>query len=142
MAQPSLTRAIKQLEDELGGRLFHREHSSTQLTELGRAMRPYLQEVIRQSEKAKGAAAAMATLNRTPLKLGIMCTIGPGNLVGLIAALQDKHPGVDLQIVDGAAQDLYDRLVSADLEAAIYCLPETEDDRLHMMRDDSSPDGR
>ena len=133
VAQPSLTRAIKQLEDELGGRLFHREHSGTQLTELARAMRPYMQEVIRQSEQAKGAAAALTTLKRTPLKLGIMCTIGPGNLVGLIAALQDKHPDIELQIIDGPAQELYDKLVSAELEAAIYCLPETEDDRLHLM---------
>ena len=133
VAQPSLTRAIKQLEDELGGRLFHREQGGTQLTELGRTMRPYLQEVIRQSEQAKGAAAAMAALKRTPLKLGIMCTIGPGNLVGLIAALQEKHPDIELQIVDGAAQDLYDRLKNAELEAAIYCLPESEDDHLHLM---------
>ena len=45
VAQPSLTRAIKQLEDELGGALFHRERANTHLTELGRTLKPYLVRV-------------------------------------------------------------------------------------------------
>jgi LysR family hydrogen peroxide-inducible transcriptional activator len=40
VAQPSLTRAIKNLEDELGGPLFHRERANTHPTELGRALLP------------------------------------------------------------------------------------------------------
>jgi DNA-binding transcriptional LysR family regulator len=49
VAQPSLTRAIKALEEELGGPLFHREHSHTRLTELGKIVRPYLEDVHRGS---------------------------------------------------------------------------------------------
>ena len=45
VAQPSLTRAIKLLEDEFGGELVHRERANTHLTELGRMMRPHLTEV-------------------------------------------------------------------------------------------------
>jgi DNA-binding transcriptional LysR family regulator len=133
VAQPSLTRAIKQLEDELGGRLFHRDQSGTVLTEFGRAMRPYLSEVARQSAQAKDAAAAYAALKHTPLKLGIMCTIGPGNLVGLISGLQEKQPEIELQIADSDATTLHQRLIAGELEAAICCLPEAEDDRLHLM---------
>ena len=44
VAQPSLTRAIRQLEDELGGDLFRRERPHAQLTELGQRMRPLLQQ--------------------------------------------------------------------------------------------------
>ena len=42
VTQPSLTRAIKQLEDELGGDLFRRERPKAQLTELGQRMYPLL----------------------------------------------------------------------------------------------------
>jgi DNA-binding transcriptional LysR family regulator len=133
VAQPSLTRAIKQLEDELGGRLFHRDQSGTVLTELGHAMRPYLAEVARQSAQAKDAAAAYVSLKHTPLKLGVMCTIGPSNLVGLISGLQDEQPDIELQIADSDAKTLYQRLIGGELEAAICCLPETVDDRLHLM---------
>lgn len=133
VAQPSLTRAIKQLEDELGGRLFHREHSGARLTELGRAMMPYLSEVARQSAEARDAAAAFASLKGTPLKLGIMCTIGPGNLVGLVSGINDGHPDIELQIVDSDAATLHKRLMDGEIEAAVACFPETADERLHLM---------
>jgi len=133
VAQPSLTRAIKQLEDELGGRLFHRDQSGTVLTELGRAMQPYLSEVARQSAQAKAAAHAYASLKRTPLRLGIMCTIGPGNLVELISGINDDHPDIELQIADSDAATLHKRLVDGEIEAAIACFPESADERLHLM---------
>jgi DNA-binding transcriptional LysR family regulator len=133
VAQPSLTRAIKLLEEELGGALFHRERARTHLTELGRVMRPYLEETYRQSQQAKDMAARFTKLENTTLRLGIMCTIGPSNLVGLIGCLQETHPGVQLDIVDASAIVLQEKLLAGDLEAAIYCLPEAIDERLHAL---------
>ena len=133
VAQPSLTRAIKLLEDELGGPLFHRERARTHLSELGRVMRPYLEETYRQSQQAREAAATFVKLDHTPLKLGIMCTIGPDNLIGLISTIQESHPGVELQIVDASATVLQQRLLDGDIEAAIYCLPDATDERLHAL---------
>ena len=48
VSQPSLTRAIKGLEDELGGPLFRRERNNTHLTGLGEMMRPHLTQVMQQ----------------------------------------------------------------------------------------------
>ena len=56
VTQPSLTRAIQLLEKEFGGRLFHRERSRIHLTELGRIVRPYLQEAWENTEVAKQQA--------------------------------------------------------------------------------------
>jgi len=56
VSQPSLTRAIKLLEHELGGPLFVRDRSRTRLTELGRLMQPYLEGVMEQIEGAKSQA--------------------------------------------------------------------------------------
>src|SRR5215475_4446997 len=77
VSQPALTRAIQTLEDELGGPLFHRERQNTHLTELGRMMLPYLQDVLDQSRQAKERARAFASPGSAPLALGVMCTIGP-----------------------------------------------------------------
>jgi LysR family transcriptional regulator, hydrogen peroxide-inducible genes activator len=133
VAQPSLTRAIKLLEEELGGALFHRDRSRTHLSELGRVMRPYLEETYQQSRHAREVAARFIKLDHTPLKLGIMCTIGPANLVGLISTIQESYPGAELQIVDAAAPTLQQRLIDGELEAAIYCLPGEADERLHAL---------
>jgi LysR family transcriptional regulator, hydrogen peroxide-inducible genes activator len=134
VAQPSLTRAIKQLEGELGGALFHRERANTHLSELGRTLKPYLEQVHARAEDAKREARAFVRLRKTPLRLGLMCTIAPAHLLDLVAALRTRHPGIELQILDAAAQALQDRLIAGTLDVAIYALPTlAEDARLHRM---------
>jgi LysR family hydrogen peroxide-inducible transcriptional activator len=133
VAQPSLTRAIKLLEDELGGPLFHRERNHTHLSELGNAVRPFLEEVYARTQQAKDLAAGFGSLKKMTLKLGIMCTIGPTNLVGLLSSLQTAYPNIELQITDAAAPMLQDMLLEGKLEAAIFCQPEKLDERLHHM---------
>jgi DNA-binding transcriptional LysR family regulator len=134
VAQPSLTRAIKQLEEELGGALFHRERANTHLSELGRTLQPYLEQVHGRAEDAKREAREFVRLKKTPLRLGLMCTIAPGHLIDLVAALRTRHPGIELQILDAAAQELQDRLIAGMLDVAIYALPAlAEDERLHRM---------
>ncbi|HWF95311.1 MAG TPA: LysR family transcriptional regulator [Xanthobacteraceae bacterium] len=125
VSQPSLTRAIKMLEEELGGPLFHRERANTHLTELGRTVRPYLEQVYREADKARQQAQDFIRLKQTPLRLGLMCTIAPNQMLEFVAAVQLRYPGIALQIVDAAAAELEQRLIAGELEVAIYALPET-----------------
>jgi LysR family transcriptional regulator, hydrogen peroxide-inducible genes activator len=53
VSQPSLSRAIQQLEGELGGPLFHRERHLTHLTDLGEMVRPHLETVYEAAVKVK-----------------------------------------------------------------------------------------
>src|SRR6185437_1258429 len=77
VTQPALTRAIQKIEEELGGQLFRRERNRTHLTDLGQLIRPQLEEVLKRSEAVKSAARGFLKLDNAPLKLGVMCTIGP-----------------------------------------------------------------
>jgi LysR family hydrogen peroxide-inducible transcriptional activator len=134
VSQPSLTRGIKALEEEFGGPLFHRERANTHLSELGRIVRPYLEQAFQGADVAKRAALEFVRLKKTPLRLGLMCTIAPTLLLGLLNAVRTRHPGVALQIRDAAAQTLQDRLLAGDIEVAIYALPELPlDERLHCL---------
>jgi len=58
VAQPSLTRAIKQLEGELGGELFRRERPAAQLTELGQRMHPLLKQCYDAAVGARSLASS------------------------------------------------------------------------------------
>lgn len=134
VSQPSLTRAIKMLEEELGGPLFRRERQHTHLSELGRTVRPYLEQVYRRAEDAKREAQEFARLQRTPLRLGLMCTIAPACLVDLMSAIRSRHPGVELHILDAMAAVLQERLIAGDLDVAIYALPDlSSEPRLHYL---------
>ena len=56
VSQPALTRAIKKLEEELDGPLFRRERNLTHLTELGRMMKPHLEQSLACTLAAKATA--------------------------------------------------------------------------------------
>ena len=131
VTQPSLTRAIKKLEDELGGALFHRERANTHLTELGRMVRPHFDAVYQQSRAVKRLSQDFAA-SKIPLRLGIMCTISPIEIVDLIAAVKARYPDIELKLFDANAWQLRERLLAGDLDLVIYALPgEEPDDRLH-----------
>jgi LysR family transcriptional regulator, hydrogen peroxide-inducible genes activator len=134
VSQPALSRAIQQLEGELGGPLFHRERHLTHLTDLGDMVRPHLETVYQAAVEAKRLSQDVKQLKKVPLKLGIMCTISPDEIVDLIAALNTRHDGLELRLCDANAQELRERLLAGDLEVVIYALPGEElDERTHVI---------
>jgi DNA-binding transcriptional LysR family regulator len=134
VAQPSLTRAIKLLEEELGGVLFHRERANTHLSELGRMVMPHLAQVWSETQVTKTLADSFKKLTRTSLRLGVMCTIAPDQLVDLFVSFQAHYPDIDLEIIDSSARDLHGRLLAGELEVALYCaMGELADERTHRM---------
>jgi LysR family hydrogen peroxide-inducible transcriptional activator len=134
VSQPALTRAIQSLEHELGGQLFHRERGNTHLTELGRMVRPHLEQIAEAASVTKRLAKEFANIERATLKLGIMCTVAPNQIIELIGSIRVRHPGIELQLCDANAWELQDQLLNGGLEVAIYCLPGHEPDRrTHVM---------
>ncbi|MGA0601383.1 LysR family transcriptional regulator [Caulobacter sp. KR2-114] len=133
VSQPALTRAIQQLEHEMGGPLFHRERNRTHLSELGRIMLPYFETIQAQSEAARSHARSLRKLETATLKMGVMCTIGPQILSDLFIQFGAAHPNVDLEVQDKAAGELLDMLSSGELEMALFGLPEGPDVRFHSL---------
>jgi len=131
VSQPALTRAIQQLEAELGGPLFHRERQNTHLSELGRMMLPYLEQIHTQTEAAKAQAKAIRKLDNVTLKIGVMCTIGPALISDLIVKFRMAHPNVDLELTDEGSGELLELLSRGDLHLALFGLPEGPDVRFH-----------
>src|SRR6266436_5903914 len=134
VSQPSLTRAIKGLEDELGGPLFRRERNNTHLTGLGEMMRPHLTQVLIETDAAKERAKSFAKLDDVELKLGMMCTIGPRRFVPFLQSFRERHPKARLVVQDGSNTQLQERLAQGELDVAVYGQPEDVDERFHARR--------
>ena len=133
VTQPALTRAIQALEAELGGRLFHRERNQTHLSELGRMMLPYIQSIQVQAEAARARAKSIGRMKNVELRICAMCTLSPTNLSEFIVSFQRAHDGIDLNVTDGAARDLFHQLSAGEREVAIVGHPEEIDDRFHAL---------
>jgi DNA-binding transcriptional LysR family regulator len=132
VTQPALTRAIQQLEARLGGLLLHRERGNTHLSELGRIMLPYFQQVSAQVEEARRRAQSFVKLETT-LTVGLMCTIGPLRLVDLFSDFRRENEGVEIYLKDAPASALEAALDQGEIDVAIYCRPGDLDDRFHTL---------
>jgi DNA-binding transcriptional LysR family regulator len=133
VSQPALTRAIQQLEHELGGPLFHRERGNTHLSELGRMMMPYLQTVEESARAARDQARAVKKLEKATLTIGTMCTIGPQLISDLLIRYQAAHPHVEVRIIDTGAPEMIEMLEKGDLEVAVVGVPDELPESLHQL---------
>src|SRR5437763_715040 len=132
VAQSSLTRAIKALETELGGALFHRERANTHLSKLGQKVKPFLEQAYGHVEGARRQAEDFVRLQAGSLRLGLMCTLAPAHLAELVAAMRARHPDVALQVTEASADVLQQKLIAGDLDVAIYALATiASDERLN-----------
>lgn len=119
VTQPALTKAIKSLEDEVGGALFHREGRRLVLTELGRMVQPHLQRLTGEQDAALTVARNFKLLRQAPLRVGILPTIGPARIARFLAAFRDRHPGVEVAVSEAGAEALARQLELAQLDLAV-----------------------
>ncbi|MFO0993110.1 MAG: LysR family transcriptional regulator [Hyphomicrobiales bacterium] len=124
VTQPALSRAIQQLEEEVGAPLFRRERNLTHLTDLALLLRPRLQEIADGLGDAQREAQRFLTMDDANVTLGIMCTVGPRRFTGLLANFQATQSDVSLQLVEGVPPMLIDRLEQGEIDIAIMAMPE------------------
>lgn len=123
VSQPSLSAAIRNVEDELGVRLFERSKQGVLVTEIG-------DEVVAQARRTLEEAARVKTVARqgkNPLKgvlrLGVIHTIAPYVLPDLVMALRKLAPDMPLDIEENMTASLDRMLKAGELDVAILALP-------------------
>lgn len=119
VAQPSLSRAIKKLEDELGGELFRRERALTHLTELGRIMLPLLTQAYETATSAKTLATSYRKGGLAPLRIALSLGVDLRLFTRHLSALLEAMPGLELIFFRGAPVDVGEKLRNGDYEIAI-----------------------
>ena len=134
VTQPALTRAIQKLEEELGGLLFRRERKLTHVTDLGNLVRPQLEAVLQQSEQARSTAQSFLQLKDAPLRLGVMCTIGPVRFVSFLSRFGTDHPGIEVSLTESIPDSLINMLMEGTLDVAVTSAPEAPNERLDLRK--------
>jgi DNA-binding transcriptional LysR family regulator len=119
VTQPSLTRAIKLLEHELGGELVRRERGLTHLTELGRQMLPLLRQCHESALQARAVAHALHHGRRASLPIAATHGVGLGPFVPHLAELLAAFEGLGLTIHRGDAEETARALREGEAELAI-----------------------
>jgi LysR family hydrogen peroxide-inducible transcriptional activator len=123
---PSLTRAIRLLEDELSGNLFRRERHLTHLTDLGRLMQQHLSVALNATELAQIEAERHKNAD-TRLKMGVVSTMPSRHLVNYLRALREAGPDIRLDMWEANCEELSDALLRGEIDIGILSLPEYSD---------------
>ena len=119
VAQPSLTRAIKLLEGELGGDLFRRERPRAMLTPLGERMYPLLKQCYDSAQAARALAAMVNDGEIGALKLAVSGSIELGLILNHVNELRKSFSEIELKILRGTGPQIVEYLKSGDAELAV-----------------------
>jgi LysR family transcriptional regulator, hydrogen peroxide-inducible genes activator len=123
VSQPTLSVAIKKLEDELDLKIFERGGAEISLTPLGEQIVRQAQVVIEEAGQIKEIAKAGKDPLRGPLRLGIIYTIGPYLLPDLVRQAIERTPQMPLMLQESFTVKLLEMLRAGELDCAILAEP-------------------
>jgi len=123
VSQPTLSVAIKKLEDELDLKIFERGSNEVSVTPLGEEIVRQAQAVIEQAQAIKEIAKRGKDPLAGPLKLGIIYTIGPYLLPELVKHAIEMFPQMPLMLQENFTIKLLEMLRTGELDAAIMAEP-------------------
>src|SRR4051794_17133096 len=100
IAQPHVSRRIKQLEEELEVPLFHRDRKHVRLTQAGEAFLPEALKLLKQADMARRRAVSASQGKMGKLSVGLITAALYGPLPGILADFHRQFPDISLNFVD------------------------------------------
>ncbi|QIL82784.1 LysR family transcriptional regulator [Diaphorobacter sp. HDW4A] len=125
VTQPTISKMVKSLEDELGGPLLLREGRSVRLTDAGKVVYVHGLTLLDEARRLKQEVAEVDGIARGELSVGIMPTAGH-YMAPVIALFQQRHPGVVLQVDEQGASAQRQALLDGKLDMTLGLLSEPD----------------
>lgn len=126
ISQPTLSVAVRKLEEDLGVALFERGSGEVAITPVGRRIVAQAQRVLEETAQIRQLASQGQDELTGVLRLGAIYTIGPYLLPHLIPRLRRRAPVMPLQIEENYTAVLSERLKDGELDVLILSLPFAE----------------
>jgi LysR family hydrogen peroxide-inducible transcriptional activator len=123
VSQPTLSVAVKKLEDELGVALFERASNDVRTTPIGTEVVAQAARVLAEALRVAEVAAAGKDPLAGALRLGVIYTIGPWLLPALVPLLKARAPHMPLMIAEGYTDVLLEKLKASELDVLVLALP-------------------
>lgn len=123
VSQPTLSVAVKKLEDELGVILFERTRGEVKPTDVGNRIVGQAKRVLAEAQAVEDLAREGKDELSGPLRVGAIYTVGPYLLPGLVPKLRAAAPNMPLIIEENFTVKLLEQLRDSELDVAILALP-------------------
>jgi len=128
LAQPSLSRAVRLLEQELGVLIFNRGpgQGRVTLTPDGSALLPFMQRVVADVEATGAEARALSGMARGRLAVGATPSLVTSVLAPALVEFHTSHRGIDLSVVEAGSHQLVPQVAAGEVDLALVVLPVTD----------------
>ncbi len=123
VSQPSLSIAIRKLEEELGITIFQRGKRQVEVTPEGEAVVQQAQKVIEEAEKLNYLKSLQKSPLQGILRVGAIFTIGPYLFPSLIPYMREHYSEMPLHIDEDYTENLRKKLLKAEIDIAVLALP-------------------
>ena len=123
VSQPTLSVAIRKLEDELSVTLFERASHEVRITSAGERVVEKAQQALEAVESVRQAARAESDQLSGPLRIGAIYTIGPYLFPDLIPNLNERAPDMPLIVEENYTAVLSEKLKQGELDVIVISLP-------------------
>lgn len=120
VSQPTLSRAIQRLEQELGGPLVYRDGKDSRLTALGRDIRAEFAAIVDSEQRVRAISLNRVRGRRESLTLGIVNTIAPALITGFVSHALQQMPILELVLRPIARDEGTERLLDGQIDGC-FC---------------------
>ena len=119
----TLSNAITELENQIGFQIFERTNKKVLVTKLGEELLEKAKQIQFQIEDINKLGDTQKIPLSTPLKIGIIPTIGPYLLPLILPKLKEKYPNLILKVIENQSSSLIEKVNNGDLDMAVLALP-------------------
>jgi DNA-binding transcriptional LysR family regulator len=123
VAQPTLSKQIRVLENALGTPLFVRNRGAIELTSAGEALLPHAQRILIDVESAERTVHEVASLRRGRVRLGATPSLCDGLLPDALTRFHEAYPDIDLEVQEAGSRVLTRELADGRLDVALLIVP-------------------
>jgi len=126
ISQPAVTFQIKNLEEQLEVNLFVRTKQGVILTDEGQVLFDYVSKGIENIRNGENALTNLKNLDSGIIRIGSSTTVSSNVLMPYLEIFHEKHPKIDIQIVNNLTENLLKDLRNGNLDILILNLPMSE----------------
>ncbi|MCD9022873.1 LysR family transcriptional regulator [Cohnella silvisoli] len=126
LSQPTLSKMVKNLEDELGVVLLDRSTRRVVLTEAGKVVQAHAQTVINASQHLLAAVADLTEMKKGQFTLGLPPVIGASFFPKVIADFHQLYPDITIRIVEEGGKRIEQLLLEGKINLGVVVLPVDE----------------
>lgn len=119
LAQPSLSRQISALEQDLGAELFHRARAGSSLTTAGESLLPLARRMLADADSVRRELDELAGLRRGRVRLGATPTLCISLVAEVLGVFHAAHPAIELHLSEHGSRRLLEELAVGQLDLAI-----------------------